>query len=171
MPIKTVSEGMTNSYLVPAFAVLVLGGIGFVFSWMIAVPILVCAGGLFAASTGVQVNTETKQYRNYMSFFGYKIGSWSSLTDIVGVTLVLSTERATLRGILPGAIPMGRSTTVQVRTYDLLLNDGIESFELNDFLTYKNARATFNILTQIPNISGRDCVAEKLASNRAKRSR
>jgi len=162
---------MTNSYLVPALILLALGGVGFVFSWMIALPIMVCAGGLFAASTGVQINTDTKEYRNYMSFFGYKIGSWSSLSTIVQVTLILSTERATLKGLIPGSIPMGRSSTVQVRTYDILLNDGISSFELNDFLTYKKAHAVFDILTRSMEISGRDYVAEKLASNRAKRSR
>ena len=171
MTIKTISEGMTNAYLVHGFGVLALGGIAFIFSWMIAVPIIICSIGLFASVTGVQINTQTKEFRNYVSIFGYKLGSWKSLSDINRVTLILSTERSTISGIIPGAVPIGRSAEIQVRTYDLLLDDGIESFELNDFLTYKNARIAFDVLTQSLNINGRDYVSEKLAANRSKRSR
>lgn len=162
---------MTNAYLVPGVGVLVLGGIGFAFSWMIALPIIACAIGLFASTTGVQINTDTKEYRNYASIFGYKIGTWKSASSIIKVTLVLSTERSTIKGIMPGAVPIGRSSTIQVRTYDVLLDDGITSFELNDFLTYKNARTAFDTLTQSLNIDGRDFVSEKLAANRSKRGR
>lgn len=162
---------MTNSYLVPALGVLVLGLASFVLSWILALPILMISIGLFASSTGVQINTDTKQYRTYMAVFGYKMGSWSSLSNITEVTLILSTERTTIKGIIPGAVPIGRSATLQVRTYDLLINDGINAEELNDFITYKNARKTYDILNQSLNISGRDYLSEKLASNRARRSR
>ena len=162
---------MTNSYLVPALVVLLTGLASFVISWILAIPILTIAVGLFASTTGVQINTDSKQYRTYVGFFGYKMGSWSSLSKITEVTLILSTERTTIKGIIPGAMPIGRRATLQVRTYDVLLRDEISQFELNDYLTYKNARKTYDALIQTLNVEGRDYVAEKLAANRAKRSR
>ena len=171
MAIKTVSEGMTNAYLVHGFGVLVLGGAMFAVSWMIAVPVIICAIALFVSTTGLQIDPEKKLYRTFMSLFGYKIGTWKSFSDVTEVILVLSTERKTIHGLIPGAMPIGRSATLQVRTYDLLINDGIGSVEVNDFLTYKNARIGFDSFTETLKIDGRDFVAEKLASNRAKRSR
>lgn len=168
MPAKTVSEGMTNSYLVPALVVLVLGLASFVVSWILALPILTISIGLFASTTGVQINTDTKQYRTYVGFFGYNMGSWSSLSRVNDVALILSTERTTIKGIVPGAMPIGRSSTLQVRTYDVLLRDEISQFELNDFMTYKNARKTYDILIETLNISSRDYVAEKLAAKRSR---
>lgn len=162
---------MTNAYLVQGLVALVLGAGSFVLSPFIAIPILVFAVALFVSTTGIQINSEQKLYRTFMSLFGYKIGSWKSFSTTTEVILVLSTERTTVRGIIPGAIPIGRSATLQVRTYDLLINDGISSMEVNDFLTYKNARLAFDCLTSSLNINGRDFVSEKLASNRAKRSR
>ncbi len=171
MAIKTVSEGMTNSYLIQAFITLLLAAIGLTFNWFIALPLIIFAVALFTSTTGVQIDSLKKQYRKYIGLFGYKIGTWHSLSNVTKITLILSTERTTIRGITPGAIPVGRSSSIQVRTYDLIVNDGIQREEINDFLTYSKAREAYNSLTECLNIGGRDFIAEKLATNRAKKSR
>ncbi|MCE4563236.1 hypothetical protein INQ51_02835 [Maribellus sp. CM-23] len=44
---------------------------------------------LFATYSGVEIDTETKKFRNYNKQFGlFKTGRWRSLDDYIGVTLV-----------------------------------------------------------------------------------
>ena len=73
MPIKTISEGITNSYLVPGIGVFVVGAAFFAVTWMLTLPIIVCAIGLLTATTGVQIDTGSRKYRTYLAVFGYKL--------------------------------------------------------------------------------------------------
>lgn len=162
---------MSNQYLVPGVGLMILGLLFLLVSNYIALPIIFIAIALLIVTTGVMIDPAEKKYKNFRSTMGITFGQWKSYKDVTEVIIILSTEQSTLNGILPGVIPIGRSATLQVRTYDLIIKNGIDSVQINDFLTYKNARKTFETLTASLGIDGRDYVAEKLASNRAKRSR
>lgn len=171
MAIKRISEGMTNTYLVQGVGVLVLGVACFWLSPFIALPVLILAVGLLAAETGVILDTDEKQYKNYMSLFGFKIGKWHSFKTARTVILILSSENATVHGMTPG-IGIARSASVKIRTYDVLFVDASNTPQImNDFSTYKTARSAFKHLEVSLGVTGRDYVAEKLAANRSKRSR
>lgn len=170
MPITRISEGMSNQYLVPGVGLMIIGLLFLLASTLIALPLIIIAIALLIVKTGVMIDPVEKKYKNFRSTFGITFGQWHSYKDVTEVVLILSTEQSTLRGILPGAVPIGRSAKLHVRTYDLIIKYGIDSVQINDFLTYKNARKTLVALTASLGIEGRDFVAEKIASNRARRS-
>lgn len=67
--------------------------LGFVFllqqSWVIGFGFLILASFLFFTFSGIEINTETHKIKSYYKLFGLiKKGSWESLNQYKGVTLV-----------------------------------------------------------------------------------
>lgn len=149
--------------------VIIAGLLSFLYNPFIACTILLIGFALLAVQTGISIDTEHKKYKVYRKTVGVTFGSWTSLENTTEVILVLNTDKVTLKGILPGAIPIGRSSTIQTRTYDLYITDGIKPKKLNDFLKYTPAIRAAEIISETINVPLRDKIAEKISQNQARR--
>jgi hypothetical protein len=76
------------------------------------------------------------------------------------VTPILSGDTKTLRGILPGIAPIGRSATVQTRTYYIRIVTRNKTHEVYDFLSYKNAHKALIASAKALDVDFQDKVAE-----------
>lgn len=58
-------------------------------AWFIAISSFIVTAYLFGTSSGIDINTDNKTYRTYNKHFGlFKTGSWKSIDQYIGVTLV-----------------------------------------------------------------------------------
>lgn len=103
MPIIDIKEGNTSTYVIPAVALLIAGGITTVFIPFIGLPILAIGISLFFVGSGVEIDTAGCRFRKYANYFGMKIGPWHKLTPCVQVVLQLSVESQSINTyFLPG---------------------------------------------------------------------
>ena len=76
-----------------AYILLGLGIIAILSGAYLAV-ILILLGGLGAFSTtGVEIDTDNKQFRTYSSFFGFKTGNWKNLSNYPFLCIFKSKKR------------------------------------------------------------------------------
>ncbi len=168
-PIEKISEGFSNQYLVQGFGVVAGGLLCLLVSSYLALPIVIIGIGLLAVRTGVLVDTKEFKYKLYREIFGISFGTWKSLKNTSGLVLKLTISQSTIAGMNPG-LGTYRSTSIKTRTFDvLLIRDGTQPKQLNDFVNYKPARRTAVIISKTLNIPFTDKVADKISQNKAKR--
>lgn len=159
----TISEGKTNSLIVPAiFGILV--GIGFTFLIPIAgLIILTVSISLFSATNGLEITNSGTGYRKYTDYFGLRYGTWHSLNSVGEVELKLSVDADTVRTYT------GRTELKSV-TYDLIIE--LESGEkqiIYEFLEYRPAKLALRQLSSVLQVGSVDYIALKLEENRLRR--
>ncbi|MDH4474172.1 MAG: hypothetical protein QE487_16315 [Fluviicola sp.] len=159
----TISEGKTNSLIVPAiFGILI--GIGFTFLIPIAgLIILAVSISLFSATNGLEITNSGTGYRKYMDYFGLRYGTWHSLNSVGEVELKLSVDADTVRTYT------GRTELKSV-TYDLIIElESGDKQPIYEFLEYKSAMLALEQFATALQVRSVDYVAIKLEENRLKR--
>ncbi len=129
-----ISEGYSNSYLVPGSFLLILGlSLSFItFYFLLLMLPAVC---LFSATTGLEIDGVEKRVRKYSAFFNFRRGIWLPLKFFTGAelgeTVVNYAHRTFFR--------YNRSTS---RTFDVVLlrSDDGDPYCINDFFEYSDAR-------------------------------
>ncbi len=170
-PIEKISEGFSNQYLVQGVGVVAGGLLCLLVSPYLTLPIVIVGIGLLAVRTGVLVDTKEFKYKLYREIFGISFGTWKSLKDTSELVLKLNVSKSSVGGMNPG-LGTYRSTVIKTRTFDvLLISDGIQPKQLNDFVNYKPARRTAVVISKTLNIPLTDKVADKISQNKAKRRR
>lgn len=85
-----ISPFLTGPYLFFGVIFIVAGVFGLINAqWGYASINLLIASYLFGTFSGVQIDTETREFRAYNQHFGvFKTGRWHSLDNYIGLTLV-----------------------------------------------------------------------------------
>lgn len=170
--ITDIHEGNTNSYVIPATIALLISIPVAIFFPLIGVPLLIFAVTLYSVRTGVEIDAG-RRYRKYSAYFGKKFGTWQALAPTTEIWLQLSVESTTMRTIVPsGPNYASGKSTLKSMTYDIILRDELGKTHIfHEFLQYRLAQKAVAALAEVLALEYEDRVAEKLAENRAKRSR
>ncbi|MES2555076.1 MAG: hypothetical protein V4604_02945 [Bacteroidota bacterium] len=158
-----ISEGKTNSLIVPALIGIVLG-IGFCVSIPLAGIILLAFSiSLFSATNGLEIAHSGTSYRKYTNYFGFRSGNWHSLNSVGEVELKLSAESDTYQS------RVGRYTVKSV-TYDLIIElQSGEKQTIYEFLEYRPAKLALREFASVLQVGSVDYIAIKLEENRLRR--
>lgn len=158
-----ISEGKTNTLIVPAiFGILI--GIGFFFFIPVAgLIILGVSISLFSATNGLEITNSGNGYRKYTDYFGLRYGTWHPLNSVGEVELKLSVDADTVRTYT------GRMELKSV-TYDLIIElESGDKQPIYEFLEYKSARLALEQLATVLQVGSVDYVAIKMEENYQKR--
>lgn len=164
--ITTINEGNTNNLVIPAVFGIVAGAATCFFSVIAGFLIIGISVTLFATNTGIQIDLQAKRYKKYTEYFGLKLGKWNCLPEYKSVELRLSVESHTY----VSAGYDNSNITHKSISYDLIIENttGLK-YIFHEFLKYKPARETLTVLAENKNIEARDCIAERIRENKAKR--
>jgi hypothetical protein len=85
-----ISRFLSGHFIFAGIVFLVTGIMGlFLQHWVLAGINLFISWFLFGTYSGVEIDTDKKQFREYNSWFGvFRIGEWKSLDNYLGITLV-----------------------------------------------------------------------------------
>lgn len=151
--VTTISEGISFNYLIKGTFLAIASGIISLFFLpaLIGVPVGIA---LILASSGVEIDTEAKKYRKYAAFFGFKVGDWKQLNDIVKVELHESTQQYLKRTLIMSMVAKGGEKIFH-KTYNVIIaNNQDEKIMVNDFDEYYHAIKCFRALEQTTNTKG-----------------
>lgn len=159
----TISEGKTNSLILPAVIGLFVGAVVCVFIPIVGVILLVFSISLFLATTGMELSSTGKQYRKYTDYFGLKSGVWHSVASVTAVDLKLSAENGTYYHRL------GERSHKSI-TYDLIIEEKSGKQQtIYEFMEYKTAKQALKAFGQAFQVELTDHIAAKMQENRLKR--
>ena len=134
--IVNISEGMSFNYLIKGTLLAVFFGIVAVFF----LPALIgVVGGLalILATSGVEIDWAQKKYRTYAGFFGFKVGKWSQIVDVVKLELEESTQQYTKRTFIMPMAGGWPGETIMHKTYDVSFSTkSDQKVIVNDFNEY-----------------------------------
>lgn len=157
MPSETnivISEGMSFNYLIKGTLLAVFSGVISLF-FLPALLGVVAGIALVLASSGVEINLQKNQYRQYAGFFGYKVGEWKDLTDTVILCLCESTQQYTKRTFILPMIGGWGGETIMHKTYDVsVINYLQQEIIINDFNDYHQAVECLTALERVTNKKG-----------------
>lgn len=151
--VTTISEGISFNYLIKGTFLAIASGIISVFFLpaVIGVPVGIA---LILASSGVEIDTEAKKYRKYAAFFGFKVGDWKQLNEIVKVELYQSTQQHLKRTLIMSMVSKG-GEKIYHKTYDVIIsNNKDEKILVNDFDVYYHAIKCFRALETTTDTKG-----------------
>jgi hypothetical protein len=133
---QEIKLGFTFEYFFPGVVLIIVGGLSFFGNIIVATCLLTLGILLLLLRTGIQVDPTKKSVRKYYDLFSLRLGDWICITNFPKVELRPTNESQTLQY-------RGGQTTVETKTYDIILIDKTGfSRELNDFTNY-------NIATQV----------------------
>lgn len=159
----TISEGKTNSLILPAVLGLFVGAVVCVFIPIAGIILLVVALSLFLATTGMELSSTGKQYRKYTDYFGLKWGVWRSTDSVMSIRLKISSENGTYYHRL------GERSHKSI-TYDLITEDQLGKQQtIYEFMEYKTAKQALKAFGQTFQVEITDHIALKMQENRLKR--
>lgn len=159
----TISEGKTNSLILPAVIGLFVGAVVCVFIPIAGVILLAFSISLFLATTGLEIDATDKRYRKYTSYFGLKWGVWHSAVSVISIDLKLSAENGTYYHRL------GERSHKSI-TYDLIIEDSFDKAQtIYEFMEYKPAKQAIKAFAEALQVEMTDYIAVKLQENRLKR--
>lgn len=159
----TISEGKTNSLILPAVIGLFVGAVVCVFIPVAGIILLAFALSLFLATTGIELSPTGKQYRKYTDYFGLKSGVWRSVDSLIAVDLKLSSENGTYYHRL------GERSHKSI-TYDLIAEDQLGKQQtIYEFMEYKTAKQALKAFGEAFQVQITDHIAVKMQENRLKR--
>jgi uncharacterized transporter YbjL len=171
-----VNEGRKNMYLMQGMFVFCIGTILVVigFSNMIVLSffgalIVALAVLLFAASNGLQIDTELNRYRQYDNIGGYYNGGWTNFGVVESAQLVLTSENMYRAGMATQSIGSSMSSSI-IKTYDvqfILKNSKV--ITIFEFDEYKHAKQVLKKIKEEMEVPVSNIIAEKMVAN--KRSR
>ena len=163
MNTTAISEGKTNSLILPAVIGLFAGAVVCVFIPIAGVILLAFAISLFAATTGLEIDATDKRYRKYTSYFGFKWGIWHSVDSVIAVDLKLSAENGTYYHRL------GERSHKSI-TYDLITEEKSGKQQtIYEFMEYKPAKQALKAFGEAFQVEITDHIAAKMQENRLKR--
>ena len=171
-----INEGRKNTYLIPGILVFIMG-VGLIVTGLSSMILLSFLGGfllvfsvlMFAASNGLQIDTELNRYRQYANIAGFCNGGWTNFGLLESARLVLSSENMFRPGMATQSRANSMSTTI-IKTYDIefvLKNSKV--ITVFKFDEYKHAKQALKKISEQLEVPVANKVAEKMTSN--KRSR
>jgi hypothetical protein len=169
-----ISEGFVNKYLIPGVFLIITGLIGIAVGSNKQIEVVICgivlmliAIALFASTSGLDIDTETKRYRRYGKCGPLVLGDWKPMPNAVELRVQIHAENATIGGW--GLMPIPSQTTKSL-TYDLVSIDTLnEKVEIYNFSKYRNAKKSGQILAECLEVELKDMIAEKLGRRRSRR--
>ncbi|ASS48596.1 MAG: hypothetical protein A3D31_07430 [Candidatus Fluviicola riflensis] len=158
-----ISEGKTNSLVLPAASGLLIGVVTCVFIPVAGLILLAFAVSLFLTTTGLEIDLSGQRFRKYTSYFGLKWGIWHSADSVIAIELKSSAENR---------IYYHRTGTRSHKsiTYNLITEDisGKEQ-TIYEFKTYKTAKQALKAFSATLHVGMMDYIALKMQENRLKR--
>ncbi len=151
---EDINIGYKLQHLIPAFFIMVAGGLLFLASWLMAVPALLAGIALLCMRAGIEINTVNKSIRKYSALGNLKFGSWVNLNPYHHVEIRYTNESQNMHS-------RASSVNVLTRTYDLVFVDKEgTAFEFNDFVDYDLANRIFKIVINTFGMTSRNVIAE-----------
>lgn len=168
------NEGRTLLYLIPAVLLALIAIPFFFFFIPISFLLIAMTVLLTLVESGLELNTDTMQYRKFKSLFGNKWGQWKSLVDPSGFHLNLSVERSYRNNAFSSVASTswnGSSTEIaRSVTYDFSYDSSTSNRTIiYEFLDYDVAKKLVKQLSEITTIEVTNHIAIKLQENRQKR--
>lgn len=169
-----ISEGKTFSYLIPIIFCAIASIISFVVFWPLGVLLVGICISLGSIESGLELNTETMQYRKYQALFGSTWGKWLKIEDPDSFHIRLSVDTISYRtyGRLSSPSYYGRGPVSQSKsiTYDLLyLSKDDRWITIYEFSSYKLVLKAAKNFLNLESVEVVDHIALKLEENYQKR--
>ena len=171
-----VNEGRKNIYLLQGIFVFIVGAVllsvglsSMIIVSVFGVLVLVLAVLMFAATNGLQIDTELNRYRQYANIGGYYNGGWTNFGLVESAQLVLTSENMYRAGMATQSIGSSMSSSI-IKTYDvqfILKNSKV--ITIFEFDEYKHAKQVLKKIKEEMEVPVSNIVAEKMVAN--KRSR
>ena len=169
-----ISEGRTGNYFVYGVGVIltsfILTGIGLSGNGLLlclSVPLFILSIVMFLATNGLEI--ANGNYRKYSRIGGVKIGKWYSFVSPESVLLRMHAENIS-RKFGVGMITYLPSQSTKVISYDIVLTDELQKkTTIYEFIDYKLAKKTLQLISETYEIPRENKVAEKLMENKLKR--
>jgi hypothetical protein len=165
-----IKEGITFHFFVHAIFVALLGAVGFVpgipnFFRVMGIVFLALAILLLLVETGISVDKKNGRVRKYFSLFSIRFGEWVYLSRYEKIILESSKETLNHMGT------MHSPSSTSSLTYEIMLKNNTNSFELYEFTEYEVAKRMFEELAQHVNLPCENSVdiKRKSALNRRRR--
>jgi hypothetical protein len=167
------NEGKTFNYVIPVVFLAIASIISFVFFLPLAIILTIACIALAMVESGLELKSETMEYRKFKSVFGITWGNWVKIKDPDSFHLRLSVESHTYRTYTVGTSPTyygnGRATSKSI-TYDIqVLTKTGQWVDIYEFLSYKMALRLVTYLRDLKTIEVVDHIALKLEENQQKR--
>jgi hypothetical protein len=152
--------GYKLQHLIPAFFIIVAGGLLFFAHWLLAIPTILIGILLLCMRSGIEIDQTKKQIRKYSALSNLKLGAWVNLKIYHHVELKHTSISQTMSS-------RAQSTTVRTKTYDLIFfNAAGQEYEFNDFTDYKIAVQVFKTVASSLGITSRNHIEERIAKNK-----
>ena len=157
-----ISEGMSFNYLIKGTLIAIFSGIVAVF--FIPALLGVAIGlALILSTSGVEIDTDKKEYRNYIGFVVFKMGTWKYFGDTVSIELSESVQQYRKRSFIMNLANGG--VTIVHKTYDVSIENYLGTkIIVNDFDEYDEAVKCLNALEMATDKKGVNHYAIKTAS-------
>ncbi|XOV68476.1 MAG: hypothetical protein ACFHU9_04715 [Fluviicola sp.] len=170
---QRISEGLVNNFLIPGVFIALAGVICVVVGWggifqafISGIILIVISVLLLTASSGLEVDSNSKCYRKYGKFGLLVLGNWKSIPEAVEVQILINVESAQRQySLFPFPTHKSKVITYEVWTVDTLGG----RTRIYGFLEYKNAERAGSVLSEATSATLNDIVRNRLSSNRSKR--
>ncbi len=166
-----ISEGMSFNYLIKGTLLAIFSGILSLF-FLPALLGVAIGLALILSTSGVEIDTDKKEYRNYIGFVVFKMGKWKYFGDAVSVELTELVQQYRKRSFIMNLANGG--VTIVHKTYDVSIENYLGTkIIVNDFDEYDEAVKCLNALELATGKKGVNHYAIKTASiiERRKQSR
>ena len=165
--IVKVSRGVTLKLIFPGFVILVMAVLAALYiNIFLSIPVFYVGAVVFLSIQGVFIDLERKRIKPYFNLLFIKMGDWMPLDKYN--QLVLSLYRSSVQ-----MSSRASSTTVNTRSFDVFLVDGIgDQLIIDEFTDYDEAKELFDelaTLLDLPADNQYEAMLENLSERRTQR--